>query len=222
MEVKNSIVAVVLALLIHALLAAAVVLYLDSAPGPTVSAELDLSSVELSFAEKVDESAAAAPSLPSPAAVQPKPREEEPPVAKLEKPLPPDPSAPRLREPEERPRPVETPKDVRRETPDVKSESATAAPRQAHVDAPPKPRRAIRPEYPKGARQRGEQGNVVLEIEVGADGTCAAAKVASSSGFAELDDAAVKAVRAARFSPAKAGGCAVSSTARLTLTFRLK
>ena len=37
-----------------------------------------------------------------------------------------------------------------------------------------------------------------------------------------LDAAALKAVRAARFTPAKSGGEAVASTARLTLTFRLR
>lgn len=57
MEVKNSIVAVVLALLVHALLAVGVVLYVEHAPGPTVTAELDLSSVELSFADEKAETA---------------------------------------------------------------------------------------------------------------------------------------------------------------------
>ena len=61
--------------------------------------------------------------------------------------------------------------------------------------APPKPMRTIRPDYPRSARQRGEQGNVVLEIEIGVDGVCVAARVAVSCGFAELDAAAVKAAR---------------------------
>ena len=198
---------------VHALLAAAVVLYLDWAPGPEVSAELDLASVELSFAEKVDETRATAPSLPTPTEASPKPSEAKPPDAKPEKPMPPDPSAPKLREPEE---------EFRSPPPPLSSTSSSAAPRQAKVDAPPRPKRAIKPDYPKGARQRGEQGSVVLEIEVAADGSCAAARVVSSSGFAELDAAAVAAAKAARFSPAKSDGHPVASSARLTLAFKLK
>ena len=96
------------------------------------------------------------------------------------------------------------------------------APRQARLDAPPKPKRNIRPDYPKGARQRGEQGDVILEIRVNAEGTVDDVKVVTSSGFAELDEAAVKAARAAKFSPARSGHVPVASTARLKLQFKLK
>ena len=114
-------------------------------------------------------------------------------------------------------------KDERRETRDENAASApTVAPRQARLDAPPKPRRNIKPDYPKGARQRGEQGDVVLEIRVNAEGTVDGVKVAVSSGFAELDEAVIKAARAARFSPARSGHDAVASTARLKLQFKLK
>ena len=96
------------------------------------------------------------------------------------------------------------------------------APRQARIDAPPRPKKTIRPHYPDGARRRGEQGDVVLEIRVEEDGSVGDVKVVTPSGFGELDDAAVRAVRAARFTPARSGDAAVASTARLTLTFRLK
>lgn len=223
METKSLVLAAGGSVAVHVLLAAAVAVYIDWAPGPTVSAELDLSSVELSFAEKEDETAAVAPSLPTPAQIRPKPQPEKAPEAKSERPLPPDPSAPKLREPDEAPRPVSMPQDIRHKTLDAPNqESSSVAPRQAKVDAPPKPRCAIRPEYPKGARQRGEQGTVVLEIEVDAGGVCAAASVAASSGFPELDAAAVKAARAARFTPARAEDRPVASTARLSLVFRLR
>ena len=200
----------------HALLAAAIALYADYAPGPTVSAALDLSSVELSFAEERAEEPTPVAALPSAARHEtPKPKpEERPPEVRREKRLPPEPGGYEFPEPKEAPRPMETPKPTEAPRP-----SALA---QAKVDAPPRPRRAIKPEYPKGARQRGEQGNVVLEIEIGSDGVCVAARVAVSCGFAELDAAAVKAALAAHFVPAKAGECAVASSARLTLSFRLK
>lgn len=237
MEVKNSIVAVVLALLIHAFLAAAIVLYIDYAPGPTVTAELDLSSVELSFADEKTEREAVAPALPSAERQEvPKPKQEDiPPEVQPEKRLPPEPGEYRFPEPKEEVRPIETVKDFRRETLDPGTKpsqpsqhsqpsqpSRPSSLTQARVDAPPRPKRAIKPEYPKGARQRGEQGNVTLEIEIGVDGVCVAAKVAVSCGFAELDAAAVKAALAARFVPAKMGNSPVASAARLTLSFRLK
>ena len=228
MVVRNSIVAVILALLIHALLAVAIVLYIDYAPGPTVTAALDLSSVELSFLDEKSESEAVAPALPSAARHEvPAPKQEEcPPEVRPEKRLPPEPGEYKFPEPKEERRTIETVKDERRETLDTESQpSQPAQPSsltQARVDAPPRLRRAIKPEYPRGARQRGEQGNVVLEIEIGADGACVAARVAVSCGFGELDAAAVKAALAARFVPAKAGDSPVASIVRLTLSFRLK
>ena len=82
--------------------------------------------------------------------------------------------------------------------------------------------RAIRPDYPRGARQRGEEGNVVVEVEIGADGRCADARVVESSGFMELDAAALKAVKAAKFAPAQSSGRPVATVARLKLSFCLK
>ena len=218
MEVKNPALAIGGALAVHAFLAAAIVLYIDYAPRPTVTAELDLSSVELSFSDEKLENPTAVATLPPAARHEvpaPKPI-ELPPEVRPEKALPPDPSDYKFPEPKvetkiQPPQPSQTPQP-----------SQPSSLSQARVDAPPRPRRAIRPEYPKGARLRGEQGNVILEIEIGADGVCVAAKVAVSCGFAELDAAAVKAALAARFVPAKAGNSPVSSVARLTLSFRLK
>ena len=220
--------AVAIALALHGLLAVALAFYFAHAPEPEVLAELDLSSVELSLAEKEDASAPVVPVDSSPSVRQPRPKEiplpEKPRVEKAETALPPDPSAPRFPEPGEDVR-LETRdvtrEDERRETRDLKGEAAPA-PSQARVDAPPRPRRTIRPQYPKGARLRGEQGNVGLEILVNAEGTVDEVKVVTSSGFAELDEAAVKAAKAAKFRPAESGGRMVASTARLTLTFRLK
>ena len=221
MEVKNPALAIGGALAVHAFLAAAIVLYIDYAPGPTVTAELDLSSVELSFSDEKLENPTAVATLP-PAARHEVPAPKPiglPPEVRPEKALPPDPSDYKFPEPK-----VETKIQPSQpsQTPQPSQPSQPSSLSQARVDAPPRSRRAIRPEYPKGARQRGEQGNVILEIEIGADGVCVAAKVAVSCGFAELDAAAVKAALAARFVPAKAGNSPVSSVARLTLSFRLK
>lgn len=247
---KRVLFAVLISLGVHVLLAFGLVVYFRVAPGPKALPTLDLSSVDLSFAEQEDMSAPVAPQMPS--AVQPeppKPTELEPPEPRrAEMPLPPDPEGARFPEPQEErpqmktedarretkdaPRELEDarretkdtqrePEDARRETP-AAAPTPAVAPRQARVDAPPKPRRTIRPVYPKGARQRGEQGEVTVEIEVDVEGRVSAVKVVGSCGFDELDAAAVRAVRAATFVPAKSGDRAVESSARLTLAFRLK
>ena len=223
--IRSIVLAISVSLLIHGLVAAALIAYFEYAPRPDVLATLDLSSVELSFAETVEETAAVAP-MPAVAAESrpPKPKvDEPPPEAKLEKPLPPDAGEIKFPEPKEDVRlKTDDAKEESRETDDAKAVSAPAAPRQARLDAPPKPRRNIRPDYPKGARQRGEQGDVILEIRVNASGAVDDVKVAVSSGFAELDEAAVRAAKAAKFSPARSGRDAVASTARLKLQFKLK
>ena len=206
--------AIFLSLLIHGLIAAGLIAYLEYAPHPDVLATLDLSSVELSFAEEVQETQPVAPSPASVGrAVPSPPQDEKPPEVKLEKLPSPDPSSPKFPEPKEEPQKL---------IPHPSSHIPPIAPRQARLDAPPKPKRNIRPDYPKGARQRGEQGDVVLEIRVNADGTVDDVKVAVSSGFAELDEAAVRAAKAAKFSPARSGHDPVASTARLKLQFKLK
>ena len=95
------------------------------------------------------------------------------------------------------------------------------APIQARIDAPPRPLKAIRPEYPKASRQRGEEGDVVVVLSINAQCHVDSASVAESSGYQELDAAAVRAANKARFSPAKRGRTAVASEARVTITFRL-
>ena len=223
--IRSIVLAISVSLLIHGLVAAALIAYFEYAPRPDVLATLDLSSVELSFAETVEETAAVAP-MPAVAAESrpPKPKvDEPPPEAKLEKPLPPDAGEIKFPEPKEDVRlKTDDAKEESREADDAKAVSAPAAPRQARLDAPPKPRRNIRPDYPKGARQRGEQGDVILEIRVNASGAVDDVKVAVSSGFAELDEAAVRAAKAAKFSPARSGRDTVASTARLKLQFKLK
>ena len=189
------------------------------APGPTAVATLDLSSVDLSFAEDEDETAAVSPTMPAmPEVEPPKPREEKPPEAeRAEDPLPPDPTAPSLAEPEPEREQMETPN-----IPPPAPPAPAVAPKQAKIDAPPKPHKTIKPDYPKGARQRGEQGEVILEIRVNAAGIVDRVDIVSSCGFPELDEAAVRAARTARFTPAKSGGSPVASTARLKLDFKLK
>ncbi len=207
--------------LIHAAVVAGVAWALSATGREKVIATLDLSSVELSFAEEEREVAPnTVPTVSSrPGANQAVSKAV--PVPSVEMPraddgvaVPPTPPTPEIASRE--------PQLEKMELVDAAPSVPAAAPRQAHVDAPPRPQRVIRPDYPRAARQRGEQGDVVLEIDVAVDGSVASVAVATSSGFADLDAAALKAVKAARFSPAKSGDRAVASHARLTLSFKLK
>ena len=196
-------------LAVHGLFAVAIAVCLAVEPGPEAQTTLDLARVELSFAEAEAEAAPAVAPPPAPSA-SPRPKATaRPPDLVVERREPSAPAVMRFGEPSEGPPRVVTPPPV-------------AAPRQAKVDAPPRPKRSIRPNYPRGARRRGEQGEVVLEIRVNADGDVDDVCVVASSGFAELDEAAVRAARGATFSPARADGAPVASTARLTLAFRLR
>lgn len=95
-------------------------------------------------------------------------------------------------------------------------------PDHAAVDAPPKPEKAISPKYPREARLKGREGTVSLRVIVAETGTVTQAEILSSSGTECLDRAALDAVRAARFTPARRDGVDIESTITLAIVFRLK
>ena len=78
------------------------------------------------------------------------------------------------------------------------------------------------PAYPDAARRRGEQGRVMLRVNVSADGRPVSVTPLQSSGFPRLDDAAVAAVRQWRFEPAERNGKPVEGAADVPILFRLE
>lgn len=78
------------------------------------------------------------------------------------------------------------------------------------------------PAYPAVSRRSGEEGTVVLRVELDETGRVAAAHVQSSSGHARLDEAALKAVKTWRCSPAQRNGQPVSATALQPFKFVLR
>lgn len=62
------------------------------------------------------------------------------------------------------------------------------------------------PVYPPASRREHEEGTTGLEVCVGVNGRVTSASVATSSGFARLDDAALTWVKRARFRPGTVGG----------------
>lgn len=225
-------VAILLSVLFHATLAAALALYVEYAPAPDALAQLDLTSVELSFAETEDETAAVQPTLASapdePVPDVPPPEPERPPESEPPKELPPELDALKLPDPQPERPPLETPKVAppKEEPPPRPHVAASApapavAPRQARVDAKDVLPADFKPKYPEGARKRNEQGLVLMEIALNERGRAEGVKILSSSGFHELDEAAVKAVRVTKFKPARADGKAVRATVRLPVNFVL-
>ncbi len=122
------------------------------------------------------------------------------------------------------PPPSEAPPPERSETTADKTFLATAAnaAESAKVDVPPRPVSKLQPQYPRACRRRGEEGLVALDIEVDVWGKAVKVSVALSSGFPQLDAAAVAAVRNAGFTPAVAGGKKVPGRIRLPFSFQLK
>jgi protein TonB len=78
------------------------------------------------------------------------------------------------------------------------------------------------PVYPRLARERGYEGEVVLKVEVMQNGDCGSVSLKKSSGYRILDDAAVRAVRGWKFKPAMRGLRAFTSAIELPIVFRLK
>jgi protein TonB len=89
------------------------------------------------------------------------------------------------------------------------------------VDRVARPVGQVRPHYPSRARQRGEEADVIVEVWVGARGDVDRVAVSRSAG-AEFDEAALAAVRKARFHPALRDGAPVPSRVALRLHFRLE
>jgi len=96
----------------------------------------------------------------------------------------------------------------------------------ASVKTPPSTQgrgaRITQPEYPPASRRAGEEGTVHLQVYVLETGRAGEIKIAKSSGFPKLDEAAVKEVqRAWRFVPGKEDGKPVPMWHIFAVTFRL-
>jgi len=82
--------------------------------------------------------------------------------------------------------------------------------------------RITQPEYPPASRRAGEEGTVQLQVLVLESGRAGEVKVARSSGFPKLDEAAINEVkRNWRFVPGKEDGKPVSMWHTFAVTFRL-
>ena len=78
------------------------------------------------------------------------------------------------------------------------------------------------PAYPPLSRRMGEEGQVVLRVQVEANGRPAQIELKSSSSSARLDQAAQDAVWRWKFIPAKRGDEAIGAWVLVPITFTLK
>jgi periplasmic protein TonB len=84
----------------------------------------------------------------------------------------------------------------------------------AAVDTPP-------PTYPEALACAGVGGTVQLRVNVGTDGRIGQVEVQQSSGNADLDAVAAKAVRAWKFRPAMQAGTPIAKWIAVPMTFHV-
>lgn len=78
------------------------------------------------------------------------------------------------------------------------------------------------PEYPKRAQRYREQGQVMVRVLIDTEGSAAKIMLDQSSGSSLLDQAAIDAVRRARFYPYLEGGAPMMVWVRIPISFTLK
>ncbi len=81
---------------------------------------------------------------------------------------------------------------------------------------------SINPAFPRGARERGESGTVVVLVQILPSGRAGEVNLVRSSGYTSLDDAVLEKARSARFTPAKRGDLPVESQKRFVVNFELE
>lgn len=76
-------------------------------------------------------------------------------------------------------------------------------------------------EYPKASLVNEEQGDVTMSFLVSADGKVVDSKVDKSSGFRNLDKAAVKAISACKFKPGTKDGSVAQTWTKVDYSWKL-
>ncbi|MTV38029.1 energy transducer TonB [Duganella radicis] len=76
-------------------------------------------------------------------------------------------------------------------------------------------------EYPKASLMNEEQGDVTMAFLVGTDGSVMESKVEKSSGFKNLDKAALKALSACKFKPGTKDGALAQTWTKVDYSWKL-
>ena len=99
--------------------------------------------------------------------------------------------------------------------------TATSPPGTAPVRAAAMVDGCVKPAYPAQAARNGASGTVTLALLVGVDGRVSGSRIVRSSGFKELDKAAVTALSLCTFKPAMQGDVAQAGWASIAYEFKL-
>ena len=76
-------------------------------------------------------------------------------------------------------------------------------------------------EYPKASLMNEEQGTVSMSFLVNPDGTVAESKLEKSSGFKNLDKAAMKSISACKFKPGTKDGAPAQTWTKVDYAWKL-
>ena len=181
------------------------------APGARIEVTLMVEADELaSSAEPV-----AVPVLP-PAAPEPLEPAADMQIAVAEEPLAPTPAMAPPVTPIQKQRPAATKPAAAASSPAARTAGAGE-----RTMAKPDYLRNPPPQYPAESRKLREEGVVLLKVAVTAEGRAANVQLQRSSGFARLDQAALKAVRRWEFKPAHVGLTSVACVVEVPVRFGL-
>jgi periplasmic protein TonB len=81
--------------------------------------------------------------------------------------------------------------------------------------------RNCRADYPKASLMNEEQGNVSMAFLVATDGTVVDSKIEKSSGYKNLDKAAIKAISACKFKPGTKDGAVAQTWTKVDYDWKL-
>lgn len=76
-------------------------------------------------------------------------------------------------------------------------------------------------EYPKASLMNEEQGTVTMSFLVGPDGSVVESKLEKTSGFKNLDKAAMKSIAACKFKPGTKDGAPAQTWAKVDYAWKL-
>ena len=83
------------------------------------------------------------------------------------------------------------------------------------------PVKSIEPVYPFRARKKGLEGVVILNVTISKSGEPLFCSIADSSGYKDLDDAALDTVLSSFFQPGTINGEKIESSLRISIKFQL-
>ena len=80
----------------------------------------------------------------------------------------------------------------------------------------------FKPSYPSSCKRLGHEGTIVLKVTILSKGKCDSIEIIKSAGCKSLDKAAIKALKKAKYIPAKRLGVLFTTTKKLAFNFKLE